>query len=139
MAQQEFIEAIDGIDNGVSQYPSDLSPKYRSRTDLSSRVGWLNPAWNENVDSQKVDVSVFTSMNRRNSVQADTMSSRYFQKLLSSRAMSSSADLITTAKHGFPPAISYSTRYQHVVQLIRLEILFYSNSLLHGRLSISHC
>ncbi|KAH8999001.1 GAMM1 protein [Lactarius hatsudake] len=51
----EFIEAIDGIDNGISQYPNDIQAKYRSRTDLSSRVGWLNPAWNEPFDSQTVD------------------------------------------------------------------------------------
>ena len=57
IASQEFIEAIDGVDNGISQYPNDIQPKYRSRTDLSSRVGWLNPAWNEPVDSQTVDVS----------------------------------------------------------------------------------
>lgn len=56
---QEFIEAIDGIDNGISQYPNDIQPKYRNRTDLSSRVGWLNPAWNEPVDSQTVDVRPF--------------------------------------------------------------------------------
>jgi len=31
------------------------SSQYRNRTDLSSRVGWLNPAWNESVDSQTVD------------------------------------------------------------------------------------
>jgi len=42
-----FIEAIDGIDNGVSQFPKDLEPAYISRTDLSSRVGHLNPMWNE--------------------------------------------------------------------------------------------
>ncbi|KAI0004305.1 metal-dependent protein hydrolase [Russula compacta] len=52
---REFIEALDGIDNGISQYPSGLQPKYRNRTDLSSRVGWLNPAWNEPLDSQTVD------------------------------------------------------------------------------------
>ncbi|KAF8203632.1 metal-dependent protein hydrolase, partial [Pholiota molesta] len=52
---REFIEAIDGIDNGISQYPSDLKPKYRSRTDLSSRVGALNPWWNQSTDSQTVD------------------------------------------------------------------------------------
>ncbi|KAG8881807.1 hypothetical protein FRB98_004119 [Tulasnella sp. 332] len=52
---KEFIEAIDGIDNGVQQYPADISPKYRSRTDLSSRVGWLNPAWNQSVDPKTVD------------------------------------------------------------------------------------
>lgn len=53
---QEFIEALDGVDNGITQYPNDIQPKYRSRTDLSSRVGWLNPAWNEPFDSQTVDV-----------------------------------------------------------------------------------
>lgn len=52
---KEFIEAIDAIDNGISQYHKDLQPKYRSRTDLSSRVGWLNPAWNEPSDSKTVD------------------------------------------------------------------------------------
>lgn len=53
---KEFIEAIDGIDNGISQYPTDIKPKYRLRTDVSSRVGFLNPAWNEPFDSQAVDV-----------------------------------------------------------------------------------
>ena len=54
---KEFIEAIDGIDNGVNQYPTDLKPKYRVRTDVSARVGYLNPAWNEPADAQTVDVS----------------------------------------------------------------------------------
>ncbi|KAJ6604680.1 GAMM1 protein [Mycena vulgaris] len=44
---KQFIEAIDGIDNGISQYPSDVKPKYKSQTDLSSRVASLNPAWNQ--------------------------------------------------------------------------------------------
>ena len=52
----EFIEAIDAVDTGISQYPSEEKPRYRSRTDLSSRVGWLNPAWNVPVDAQTVDV-----------------------------------------------------------------------------------
>lgn len=42
-----FIEAIDGIDNGVSQFPADLVPAYENHTDLSSRVGQLNPDWND--------------------------------------------------------------------------------------------
>ncbi|KAJ3508940.1 hypothetical protein NLJ89_g5486 [Agrocybe chaxingu] len=54
---KEFIEAVDGIDNGVSQYPNDVKPKYRSRTDLSSRVGSLNPWWNQPTDAQSVDHS----------------------------------------------------------------------------------
>ncbi|KAJ7181688.1 GAMM1 protein [Mycena crocata] len=44
---KEFIEAIDAIDNGISQYPSDIKPKYKSRTDLGSRVASLNPPWNQ--------------------------------------------------------------------------------------------
>ncbi|KIM48177.1 hypothetical protein M413DRAFT_22713 [Hebeloma cylindrosporum] len=52
---REFIEAIDAIDNGISQYPTDIKPKYRSRTDLSSRVGALNPWWNQSTDSLTVD------------------------------------------------------------------------------------
>ncbi|KAG8982862.1 hypothetical protein FRB90_006492, partial [Tulasnella sp. 427] len=52
---KEYIEAIDGVDNGVQQYPAEIPPKYRSRTDVSARVGWLNPAWNQSVDSKSVD------------------------------------------------------------------------------------
>ncbi|KAI0757011.1 GAMM1 protein [Daedaleopsis nitida] len=52
---RDFIEAIDAIDNGINQYPTDLQPKYRNRTDVSSRVGHLNPAWNESADAQTVD------------------------------------------------------------------------------------
>lgn len=44
---QDFVEAFDGIDNGVAQYVSSEPPRYRSRTDISSRVGALNPRWNE--------------------------------------------------------------------------------------------
>lgn len=51
----DFVEAIDGIDNGISQYPSDLKPKYKSRTDLSARVGYLNPSWNDKSDNAELD------------------------------------------------------------------------------------
>lgn len=52
---KEFIEAIDAIDNGISQYPTDVPPRYRVRTDVSARVGYLNPAWNQSVDAKTVD------------------------------------------------------------------------------------
>lgn len=42
-----FVEGVDGIDNGISQYPAELEPAYQVKTDLSSRVGRLNPSWNE--------------------------------------------------------------------------------------------
>lgn len=53
---KEFIEGIDGIDNGVEQYPG-AKPVYSSRTGLSARVGWLNPRWNEESDDTILDVS----------------------------------------------------------------------------------
>lgn len=50
----DFVEAIDGIDNGIQQFP-DAKPLYKSRTDLSARVGYLNPRWNEKSDAADSD------------------------------------------------------------------------------------
>jgi urease accessory protein len=48
----DFIEAIDGIDNGIALFPPSAgSPAYSSKTDLSSRVAYLNPRWNETLPS----------------------------------------------------------------------------------------
>ncbi|ORX89232.1 metal-dependent protein hydrolase [Basidiobolus meristosporus CBS 931.73] len=44
---KDFVEALDAIDNGISQYPQDIEPKYEDRTDLAARVGRLNPWWNQ--------------------------------------------------------------------------------------------
>ncbi|KAF7320317.1 hypothetical protein MKEN_00816500 [Mycena kentingensis (nom. inval.)] len=52
---KQFIEAIDAIDNGISQYPSDIKPRYRSNTDLGSRVAALNPVWNQPSSPQIYD------------------------------------------------------------------------------------
>lgn len=52
---QDYIEAIDGVDNGVNQYSSSLTPAYRSKTDISTRVGWLNPRWNVQATPADVD------------------------------------------------------------------------------------
>eukprot|EP00457_Paulinella_chromatophora_P002695 gb/GEZN01002700.1/.p1 GENE.gb/GEZN01002700.1/~~gb/GEZN01002700.1/.p1 ORF type:complete len:689 (+),score=87.74 gb/GEZN01002700.1/:95-2161(+) len=40
-----FVEAVDAIDNGVSQYDGEAN--YISKTDLSARVAKLNPGWME--------------------------------------------------------------------------------------------
>jgi uncharacterized UPF0160 family protein len=45
---ESFIYGMDGIDNGVSQYPSDAKPRYSDPTGISSRIGRLNPFWHEN-------------------------------------------------------------------------------------------
>jgi len=41
-----FIEPIDGIDNGIP-IVDGVKPRYKSSTDISSRVKHLNPAWND--------------------------------------------------------------------------------------------
>ncbi|DAZ96240.1 TPA: hypothetical protein N0F65_012543 [Lagenidium giganteum] len=50
---KNFIEHIDGIDNGVSVSSVEGPLNYNVSTSLSSRVGFLNPSWNED---QSVDV-----------------------------------------------------------------------------------
>jgi len=43
----ELIESIDAEDNGISQYATDTTPKYRISTHLSSRIARLNLNWTE--------------------------------------------------------------------------------------------
>lgn len=40
---KNFMEAVDAIDNGVDQYENAGEPRYISQTNLSARVGGLNP------------------------------------------------------------------------------------------------
>ncbi|KAF2074842.1 hypothetical protein CYY_003868 [Polysphondylium violaceum] len=42
-----MIEELDGIDNGVERYPSDITPKYESNLNITSMIRALNPEWNE--------------------------------------------------------------------------------------------
>ena len=42
-----FIAYVDGQDNGISQYPDNVKPKYVNNTSYGSRVGRLNPEWCE--------------------------------------------------------------------------------------------
>ncbi|TMW61606.1 hypothetical protein Poli38472_012797 [Pythium oligandrum] len=50
---KNFIEHIDGIDNGVEIAEGPL--KYAMSTTLSARVGHLNPAWNEDDSTDRVN------------------------------------------------------------------------------------
>ncbi|KAJ1959929.1 hypothetical protein IWQ62_004420 [Dispira parvispora] len=43
----DFVEALDAIDNGISQYPKEVEPRYKDSTHLAARVGRLNPWWNQ--------------------------------------------------------------------------------------------
>jgi len=58
---KNFIEALDGIDNGINQYPDDIAPAYTVTTDLSSRVGRLNTRWNQ--DEKNIDERFQKAMN----------------------------------------------------------------------------
>lgn len=53
---KHFIEAVDAVDNGISQWEGAAPPKYLNNTTLSSRVGNLNPKWSD--DSSDVSASV---------------------------------------------------------------------------------
>jgi len=56
---QDYIEAIGGTDNGVNQYCPSLTPAYRNKSDISTRVGWLNPRWNVQVSPADIDQNFF--------------------------------------------------------------------------------
>ena len=58
-----LIASIDAIDNGIYQYSSsqgEVDILYKVSTDLSARVGRLNPGWNETADD-KVRDSLFAN------------------------------------------------------------------------------
>lgn len=50
-----FVEEMDAIDNGIPMYPEG-KPLYRINTNLSSRVGRMNPKWNTPIKSINHDV-----------------------------------------------------------------------------------
>ncbi|EDO41185.1 predicted protein [Nematostella vectensis] len=60
---ENLIQEVDAIDNGVSQ--SDEKPRYIITTNLSARVGNLNPKWNDkNMDEECVSVRPQSFENR---------------------------------------------------------------------------
>lgn len=59
---KSFMEAIDAVDNGVNQYDVDAPPRYVNKTDLSSRVGFLNPDWTEEATQEREDAAFRRAM-----------------------------------------------------------------------------
>lgn len=57
MLYRSLIEMIDAVDNGVPQYKTKDPPNYSDSTGLASRIGRMNPTWNETVADD--DVSRF--------------------------------------------------------------------------------
>ena len=50
-----WMQAIDGIDNGINLYDTDKLPRYANDTHLSARVGRLNPDWMDEQTSEAED------------------------------------------------------------------------------------
>lgn len=57
-----FMEAIDAVDNGISQYESAKAARYESSTDLSARVARLNAEWYEENPDQDANFQKAISM-----------------------------------------------------------------------------
>lgn len=49
---ENLIREIDGMDNGVPMFEGE--PNYTINTHLSSRIGDLNPSWNENLNEDEI-------------------------------------------------------------------------------------
>merc|ERR1712188_160399 len=50
----KFVEGLDAVDNGISQYDPSLEANYEVTTSLPSRVDLLNPYWNDPTDDGDV-------------------------------------------------------------------------------------
>ncbi|RLN94031.1 hypothetical protein BBJ28_00025587 [Nothophytophthora sp. Chile5] len=61
-AYKNFIEHIDGIDNGVEVSSAGGSLNYQVSTTLSNRVGYLNPRWNEDQSEARVNAQFQQAM-----------------------------------------------------------------------------
>ncbi|KAI9022907.1 metal-dependent protein hydrolase [Phycomyces nitens] len=60
----DFIESLDANDNGISAYPSDITPLFKeSPTSLPSRVAKKNPAWNESLTDPEIDARFVEASN----------------------------------------------------------------------------
>jgi uncharacterized UPF0160 family protein len=59
---KNFIEHIDGIDNGVQVFSGEGSLNYQVSTTLSARVGYLNPGWNEDQSTDAMNAAFQQAM-----------------------------------------------------------------------------
>ncbi|WJX34298.1 hypothetical protein P8452_22424 [Trifolium repens] len=56
---KNFVEAVDAVDNGVSQYDLNQSPKYVINTGLASRIKRLNLDWMDSDQSSDAENEAF--------------------------------------------------------------------------------
>jgi uncharacterized UPF0160 family protein len=56
---------LDAHDNGISAYPSNLTPLFKQTpTHLPARVAQKNPAWNETFSDTETDASCHKELSR---------------------------------------------------------------------------
>ncbi|KAL9679317.1 hypothetical protein QQ045_017175 [Rhodiola kirilowii] len=76
---RSFMEAIDGIDNGVNQFDTEKPPRYVNNTTLSSRVGKLNLDWiNPDQSAEKENEAFHRAMSLAGSEFLDSL--RYYSR-----------------------------------------------------------
>jgi uncharacterized UPF0160 family protein len=56
---RNFMEAVDGVDNGVAQYDVDVKPNYHNNTGISARVSYLNPGWTSGKQTSEQLLTLF--------------------------------------------------------------------------------
>ncbi|KAF8072761.1 C27H6.8 [Scenedesmus sp. PABB004] len=59
---RSFMEAVDAIDNGVSQFDTDAPARYVNNSTLAARVARFNPAWNEAYTDETLDAGFAKAM-----------------------------------------------------------------------------
>ena len=87
---EEFIESVDGNDNGVNMYDTDAKAKYKENTSLPHRVKRLNPAWDEPFTPEK-QMEQFEKAVALTGAEFDDMLEYYAHKWLPARAHVESA------------------------------------------------
>jgi len=87
---ENFVEEVDGVDNGVDQCPE--KPRYAVTTTLGSRVRGLQPAWNEPEKNtrENMDKLFATAMDYVGAEFADRVHS-YFKIWLPARTLVATA------------------------------------------------
>ncbi len=82
---EEFIEGVDGNDNGVNVYDTDAPAKYKDNTNLPARVKRLNPAWDEPSTPER-QMEQFEKAVALTGSEFDDMLGYYAEKWLPARA-----------------------------------------------------
>jgi len=96
---EEFIEGVDGNDNGVERYDAEVKARYKDTTGLPHRVKRLNPEWDEPFTPEK-QMEQFLKAVALTGAEFDEYLSYYARKWLPARQHVEKA--LDNAKHVHP-------------------------------------